>query len=75
MINPEFPYIPKDPDQKDEDNEAWSHLPNVKPQRYHCHYKILDGDCYGRSVECFYKQSVLMFKRGTTDEGVSLSQV
>ncbi|XP_066923830.1 uncharacterized protein [Clytia hemisphaerica] len=48
-INPEYPYIPKDPDQKDEDNEPWSHLPNVKPQRYHCHYKILDGDCYGRS--------------------------
>ena len=48
MINPEFPYIPKDPDQKEDENEAWSLLPNVKPQRYHCHYKILDGDCYGR---------------------------
>ena len=51
MINPDFPYTPCDPDA--ESNEiaggAWSKLPNVKPQRYHINYKILDGDQYGRS--------------------------
>lgn len=50
LINPEFPFIPNNPDEKAED--SWSKIPN-KPQRYHVYYRLLDGDQNGRSP---YKQ-------------------
>lgn len=51
MIDPEFPFTPIDPKAKRSEiaGGAWSKLPNVKPQRYHINYKMLDGDQYGRS--------------------------
>ena len=50
MIDPEFPYVPRNEDKlNSKENDAWSTLPNVKPQRYNAIYKLLDGDQYGRA--------------------------
>ena len=46
LINPEFPFIPKDPNENNEE-DPWSKIPNV-PQRYHVFYRLLDGDSNGR---------------------------
>ena len=49
MINKEFPFTPKRPD--DGPNDAWSKLPDVKPQRFHIFYRLLDGDSSGRPAK------------------------
>ncbi|XP_012561832.2 uncharacterized protein LOC101240293 isoform X1 [Hydra vulgaris] len=51
-INPDFPYIIRDEQQKKKEEEAWSKMPQL-PLRFNFFFRILDGDSEGRPAKIF----------------------
>jgi len=51
-VNPNFPFIVQDPEQKDNEEEAWSKMSTL-PLRYHFYFQILDGDNEGKPAKIF----------------------
>ena len=50
-VNPHFPYIVRDPEQKLQEKEAWSKMGNTLPLRYQFYFQILDGDDEGKPAK------------------------
>ena len=52
-VNPDFPFIVQDPEQKKEEKEAWSKMGSTLPVRYHFYFQLLDGDDQGKPAKIY----------------------
>ena len=52
-VNPDFPFIVQDPEQKTQEKEAWSKMGSTLPLRYHFYFQLLDGDDQGKPAKIY----------------------